>query len=552
MKWYLKKHGFNIIALGVLDYQTGWNKKTVDTRYINISVDFSMYNEKLDIFIDHHHGVLKEKYKNRYAIKKSLVRGRDGEYSNKIGSCFELIAHLYGIAVPREILETIDMVDAAKYHHYGVDIKHCIHYNKRAAIESDKPTLVFGAMFNQLIKRADRVSIMEIIKNVDFPSIYNVYLKMVEFFPGNNCTSGGGVYSSRDHTGKKEDIKVMPYWCGRRSFFNDRLNTMNIMKTRTRGGVQKRFVFNSVEEFKEVCAYRDKEGYSTYKLDGTGYVIIGNLAVVPTGSWTNGIRLRAIIEEDYIAGNIPQDVTVDFMLLQYGATLQLISYNGLESIPKERMPVMGGVEIDNLGEYMSLILDKARKTKKYDGFSLDETEIIDGDDCFLTESGGHVGIGTISNIKGDTVVNDHKYEWLHIFMNQIISHFSGIKWEHIDWEKSDAKNTAKEGKLFGLCQYDHLRVNGDQLSVYESCLVEIASHDKRERFNEVHLDYFCMNKNDKPEFFVKLEDDLKPLNKDFEISHIYGVYLQEIDRKYTPKRYTRIKIDKNITEYENI
>lgn len=514
MKHILLKNNFNIIGYGVVNYQTGWSDTKLNPYLINICVDFSTYNEKLDVFIDHHHGVLDDKYKNRYAIKKSNVRGRDGEYSNKIGSCFELIAHLYGIAVPKEILDVIDMVDSAKYQHYGVDLKHCINYSKRNAINSDKPALVFAAMFNQLIKRADTLTMMEIVHNVSYPTIYNFYLKMVEFFPGNNCTSGSRIPAK---AGEKD---YFPYWIGRKDFFKDRLKAIEIMKAKTRGDSKRRFIFNTFEEFAEVT--RMKSENEVYSIDGTGYVIIGRLVFVPTGSWANGIRLRALIEEDFASGYIPKNTIIDFMLLQYGNTLQLISYNNIDDIPIERMPHKYGKPIYNLGEYMDTLLHNCRQNRNY-GFS--ETKVIEGDEAISTCSGGHIGIGTISNIKG--TING--YRWLHAFKNIIIKDFSGVEWKNIHWNSSDS-DTAKKDTFNKFAEASKLRTNGKQRSLYEYALESVTMRDDME-FKKEYINYYPTSKAQKHTVVGKLQDHLVGINDDFDRCDNYRVLFKKIDRK---------------------
>jgi hypothetical protein len=134
-------------------------------------------------------------------------------------------------------------------------------------------------------------------------------------------------------------------------------------------------------------------------------------------------------------------------MLQYGNTIQVCSVNKIEEM--ENLPILiNNVKVDNLGNYMDSIL---LNFKKYFGYYDNDTKT--GQDE-LTVSGGHVGIGTISNIVGrvdiDKIKNRNnltdinepfviKYSgmrYLDLIKNKIISDLSGLsnKWNiNMSW-----------------------------------------------------------------------------------------------------------------------
>ena len=212
------------------------------------------------------------------------------------------------------------------------------------------------------------------------------------------------------------------------------------MKIKTRGVASKKQIFNSQQEF--------IDANMKSRLDG--YQIIGNLMFVPSGTWANALRARSILLKDRDSGIVPEDHDVNFIMLQYGNTIQVCSVNKIEEM--ENLPILiNNVKVDNLGNYMDSIL---LNFKKYFGYYDNDTKT--GQDE-LTVSGGHVGIGTISNIVGkidiDKIKNRNnltdinepfviKYSgmrYLDLIKNKIISDLSGLsnKWNiNMSWAVS--------------------------------------------------------------------------------------------------------------------
>jgi hypothetical protein len=181
-----------------------------------------------------------------------------------------------------------------------------------------------------------------------------------------------------------------------------------------------------------------KDFKSGYKIDlsGSGYQIIGKLAFVPTGTWANALRARSIIEKDFMEGIIESEP--DFILLQYGGTLQVCSYKKMSEI--ENLPILkDGTIVNDLGSYMTGLLNNFRAHLDY----YDPDTTIGQDE--ITVSGGHGGIGSISNIFGECKVGKHSgSRFIDMFKNKIISDLSGVKFDiDLKWgEKSEG--TPKE------------------------------------------------------------------------------------------------------------
>jgi len=193
------------------------------------------------------------------------------------------------------------------------------------------------------------------------------------------------------------------------------------MKKRTTGVGRVKKSYKSQEEF-----LGDFQKGNTIKLDG--YQIIGRLAFIPTGSWANALRARSIIEKDFMDGLIEEEP--DFILLQYGGTLQICSYKKISEI--DNPPVLkGGIKVDDLGVYMTSILKNFQKH-----FNYYEPDTTIGQDE-ITVSGGHGGIGSISNIFGTCKIGRYAgLKFLDMFKNKIISDISGVDFNlSIQWSE---------------------------------------------------------------------------------------------------------------------
>jgi hypothetical protein len=218
-------------------------------------------------------------------------------------------------------------------------------------------------------------------------------------YPENNPVMGG------PRKGQKKD------------FIEDSLWRQGEMQKRTRGRASKKKVYKTFNDFL-VDWY---SGSAIKNLDG--YQAIGDLVFIPSGTWANALRARTIIEKDIMDG-VFEDTNYEpkFILLQYGGTLQVCSYkkmNETENLPK----LKSGEEVNDLGKYMSSLLKNFQEHLDY----YDPDTSIGQDE--ITVSGGHGGIGSISNIfgryKGDGPLEGVKY--VDIFKNKIISDLSGVK-----------------------------------------------------------------------------------------------------------------------------
>lgn len=435
--------GYNIVGYGILNYMDGWKKTTIHPEYINVAVDFANMpkpekKEAIDIYIDHH-GIFTEEEKKFYQ-KNPAVK-------TKTDSAYEGICAIIGKPVDAITLYSIDMIDSAKYDDYNVDWRDILNFswerfkeiaNQKGAVtiqpfKESEPVelswpivakLTFAGAFNQLLKRSDYKTVIEVIDNVKDPGIYGIYNAMKKIYPGNNIWTTG--YSA----GSEKD------------FIDDSKWRIQTMQQRTRGQSEKP-IFKDQKEFVDAT-----------KVKPSGYQIIGNLMYVPSGTWANTLRARSILISEYDDGIIPKDHKVNYILLQYGNTLQVCSVEKMEKL-EEYIKLPDGYEIKDLGDYMSRVLSKFQE---YFGYYEPKTEIGQEE---LTVSGGHVGIGTISNIVGRVnkvrILNKRppeatkklvekydNFKYLDLFKNKIIADLSGIgdkKWPiGLVWSDEDNDN----------------------------------------------------------------------------------------------------------------
>jgi hypothetical protein len=376
---YLRNHGFRIVGYGIVNYQEGWKNIELDNRYINIALDFAEDLDELDVYIDHH-GDFVEKGGD---ISKMSVKSVKTETS----SAYEGICHQLGMPVDSLILNVIDMVDGARYQFYDVDIETILNFNLQDIMDSDNPKLIFAGAFNQLIKRGDYRTLIEVAHNATL-SIINIFLMFKRLYPENNPDRRTGI-------GKE--------------FIADGQTRIQTMINRTRGKEEKQ-IFTNQKEF-----YDEFWNGTILKMDG--YQIIGNLAFIPHGTWANALRARAIISEDLREKEQLRNHTVNFILLQYGATLQIADTDrGISNIPENELPrLKNGEPIKHLGDYTHYLLDGFKEL---------------GYDKEMSKAGGHPGIGNLSNILGVYTGkgNLHGIKWVDLFKNKIINDLSGVRW----------------------------------------------------------------------------------------------------------------------------
>lgn len=385
-KWLLNK-GFNIVKYGILNYTEGWKYTSLTPELINIVLDFAnMPGDERDSLVDYyldHHGLFSaeelEKYKSSPVQKKAT------------SSAYEAVCIALGVPQDELTVSVIDMIDAAKYQDYGISWQRLLDYNLSDIKKSEKVRLEFAAAFNQFLKRSDSETIISVIDNCKDASIYSIFNVMSKVYPEHN------VYPK---TGQKKGFLSDADW---------RLKTM---KQRTTGIEKIKKVFTSQQDF-----------VNKFQIGGLikvdGYQIIGDLAFIPTGTWANALRARTIIESDFQKGLIT--IEPKFILLQYGGTLQVCSYKKIsetQDLPK----LKGNIVVDDLGHYMSSLLQNFQKH-----FDYYEADTSIGQDE-ITVSGGHGGIGSISNIFGECKVDPYKgSRFIDMFKNKIISDLSGVK-----------------------------------------------------------------------------------------------------------------------------
>ncbi len=436
--------GYNIVGYGILNYMDGWKKTTISSELINVVVDFANMpkpddKSSIDIYIDHH---------GAFTAEEKEFYQQDPAVKTKTGSAYEGICDILGKPADAITLYSIDMIDSAKYDDYNVDWRDILNFSwdrfkeiaskegkvkikpfgESSEVELSWPIvakLTFAGAFNQLLKRSDYKTVVEVVDNVRDPGIYGIYNAMKKIYPGNNIWKTG--YS----VGEEKD------------FLSDATSRIASMKQRTLGQSEK-IIFKNQKDF--VAATRMKP---------SGYQIIGNLMFVPSGTWANALRARSILITEYDEGTIPKDHKVNFIMLQYGNTIQICSVEKMEKM-EEYIKLPDGYEIKDLGGYMTRVLSKFQE---YFGYYEPRTDL--GQDE-LTVSGGHVGIGTISNIVGRVDIDKIKKrkhlsdiseklikqnngaKYLDLFKNKIIADLSGLgdkKWPvGLVWTEEDNEN----------------------------------------------------------------------------------------------------------------
>jgi hypothetical protein len=430
MKEYLLAHGFTIHSYGVINYTESWKVFNIDTSYINICVDFSEDHPDLDLYIDHHMDEGELYKKSEYSIKM------------KSDSCYGLVTYLLGMPTDSMILSVISMIDAAKYDEYNVDIKTILNFNLNDIIRSKNPRLVFAGAFNQLIKRSDYKTIIEVIHNGNL-SIYKIFQLFKKFYPLNNLQVKRG--ADKENIRQRiiggialddpDQLRGVP------EFVPDSMERIGKMTGRTVGANIKTDI-RSFEQFEET--YWDP---TENRLKFDGFVLIKNLIFVPVGTWANALRARALVEKTLGHG----DRNVQFILLDYGSSLQIASYKNIETMTN--LPVLtGGEVLDDLDKYTKFLLNFVlRKVFEmgYEG----------------AKAGGHKGIGNLSNILGKCQkphFNDIKY--LDIIKNWIIQDITGIKWKlNMKWsenlpEERDIKKTPMNQKMMTVDQVRKIKM----------------------------------------------------------------------------------------------
>lgn len=409
VKKYLKNAGFNIKGYGVLNYMDGWKNTSLDPKMINVVVDFASMPDKeredlIDFYVDHH-GVYSDEEKEHFKDKPVLKTKTDSAYE---GICIQL-----GYTLNSEILDAIDMIDSAKYTHYKIDWRQLLNFSWEEFKKSENPKLAFAAAFNQFLKRSDHKTLIEVIDNIDEVSIYAIYNAMKKLYPGNN---------KNFRTGEPKEMTSDAEW---------RLSTM---ANRTRGRNSEKTIYKTGDDF-----INSNTSNGQIRLDG--YQLIGDVAFVPSGTWANALRIRSIILQDYDSGVIPKEHEVKFTMLQYGNTIQVAAFGNIKDM-KNKPVLRNGKEVSDLGSYMTGLL---KNFQEHLGYYEPDTSVGQEE---ITVSGGHGGIGTISNIIGTCDVEPYKgHRFLDLFKNKIISDLGGVKLPmKLKWVEP-RENTTREPEM---------------------------------------------------------------------------------------------------------
>ena len=414
MKEYLIEHGFTIAGYAVMSYVEGWKVFTIDKQYINVCVDYAEDHPDLDLYIDHHMEEGDLYKKSEYSIKL------------KSDSCYGLVCRLLGMPTDDMILSVISMIDAAKYEEYNVDIKTILNFTLSDIMKEKNPRLVFAGAFNQLIKRSDYRTIIEVIHNGTL-SIYKIFKLFKIFYPLNNLKVKRGTDKEEArnlilHGTRPTDIEglqdVPP-------FVADSKERLQKMTGKTAGKITDKPFIYSLEDFMNFY-WNDKE--RKFKFDG--FVVIKNLVYVPVGSWANALRARALIEK-----TLGRDArNIQFILLDYGASLQIAAYGNIDNT-KGLPTLRGGEVLDDLDKYTKFLVNFVLRREfdfKYEG----------------AKAGGHKGIGNLSNILGRCQKPPFTgIKFMDLMKNWIIHDITGIKWKlNMIWNEAPPEETPIKDK----------------------------------------------------------------------------------------------------------
>ena len=410
MKNYLEEHGFKIKQIGVINYQLGWKDFKLDPALITIALDFADSIPGVSVYIDHH-----GKFEDEIAHSQKLPA-----IKTDTGSAAEGIAQQLGVPFSNDTKDWIDMIDSAKYNEYDIDVKGILDFDLKTITKSPHAKLKFAAAFNQLLKRSDHKTFIEVVNASKQPSIYNIYRLFKLFYPKNNPNF---------RTGDEPD------------FVGDAKIRLAMMQKKTKGGGTRREGFDKQGKKIRYTSFKDfwndfavstdevnDQGKPLWQVQPGVYQLIGNIMYVPSGTWANALRAKAIFDQDLQKGIVPDDPKLNFVLLQYGNTLQIADLNTKikNMAPQDYPRDKNGNPIDDLGKYMEGLV---KNFGTYLGY-MDKR----------TVSGGHPGIGSISNIFGRCTKKGYEgVKFLDLFKNKIINDISGIKWGlNMPWnEKED-------------------------------------------------------------------------------------------------------------------
>jgi hypothetical protein len=307
MKNYLEGKGSKIHGYGIVNYQEGWNTTTLNPEYINIALDYAENVDGIDVYMDHHGSFDLEEVRDREKNKASV--------KTETSNAYEGIMDQLGLPIDASIQNVIDMVDSAKYDEYNIDQETLLKFDPK----SFKNKLEFAAAFNQLLKRSESKTFIEVVANTKdkSPSIYNIFKLFRVLYPGNNLDNQqfkklakdmdftttnkrgwtvGDVDALKDYLEETNPKMIRDF---QKDFLDDAFYRMGQKDVRTWGADQagsKQYV-DSQTTFKELFA--QGQGRNR-KIKMPGYQILGNMCFVPSGTWANALTARSLLERDLL------------------------------------------------------------------------------------------------------------------------------------------------------------------------------------------------------------------------------------------------------------
>jgi len=485
MKNYLLKHDFTIKQYGIIDYQEGFSAFKLDKKLINICLDFNEDHQDIDYYCDHHGKFSEEitKTQQKHSVKTST------------GSAAEGIALQLGVSMSKDFQNWIDMIDSAKYDDYDVDIRNILDFDLKTIVSNPNSKMNFAASMNQYLKRSDHKTFIEVINACEYPSIYNIFRLFQLFYPKNNPHYKSGDEQDFILDGKKRIYEMTMKVRGESNLPGFNKDGTKIRYTSCEA-FWKDFVKNvDCDELDDNNLIIPNSKITKSKVMLGGYQIIGNLMYVPSGTWANALRAKSIFAKDVAAGIVPNDTKLNFVLLQYGNTLQIADLRTKmknmsdDDLPKDK----NDNTIRNLGKYTEGLLENF---KVHLGYNDDRTF-----------AGGHYGIGTCSNIFSKCKVEKHKdVKFLDMFKNKIINDLSGVQWNiNMPWNEIDEAN-----KIAPIEEINKKLVNIEDIRTENNVFLE-----KEERSV---LNYIISN-------YIKINREFE-IFKTSDINNIYNLWLE--------------------------
>lgn len=483
VKKYLLNKGFTIEKYGILNYMDGWKHTSIDPNLINVVVDFaSMPGDTRDQYIDYyldHHGAFSaedlEKYKSSPVQKK------------KTASAYEAICQSLGVPQDELVLSIIDMIDAAKYQQYGVSWSRLLDFNISDIKKSENKRLEFAAAFNQFLKRADHKTLISVIHNCNDASIYSIFNVMKKVYGEHNINFSGPMkgapkdfekdsrsrLSQMQQRTRGKGVGAKKIYQTQSDFMNDflsagkirldgytmigdlafvptgtwanALRARSIIETDFNNGVvpkEPKFILLQYGGTLQVCSYKPMSETENLPVLKDGQTV-NDLGAYMTGLLKNFqehlgyfkpkdivnliknfIDEEGLLDQGTIQGN--DDTTIyfsgQFTIKEDGVEKPDNRKFDLEKF-KELLSV-NGLSISNFEIGIDTFVDEISTDYKVNYIVIPKSSV--GQDE-ITVSGGHGGIGSISNIFGTCKAKGFEgIRFIDMFKNKIITDLSGV------------------------------------------------------------------------------------------------------------------------------